>query len=839
MVVNQTSGVSPEQSPQAKQRMRPRGRRAFRDLPAELYIKGKLDYIDRLNEDAERQRIFTYVTLTKRYRGDHFGFFSSDDTGRWIDVKDIGLKKVNVVAPVVRANNKNWMEASVKLEVNARTSDPEAAGGADIAQSLVEMLCGRDWDEQLEEMISELAQLSGEYFLYSRYNKDLGPKLRVPQMATRDHTVDGSYYCANCNKGGKRQQAFDAGGCPDCAKPVTLQDPIEMKGLNVPDGYEEESGGDSETRLFTSYEMKVDERNAKGGDLSKCRWIRNNYLAYRNELEEMRPWALLERKGSNWSVGLQQQRALETSAQTGDNANGQEDNGDRDEDLLDYRRYWLDPKAVAGWVAPSDYSFGSEEYGYVFTIKAGQTFADVFPEGFEGLYIERIGDEVLYIGNEDFRKHWSVGHWQMDATSFWGKAQEDLLDLQEMRIEMVNIFFQAGMTMSMPPLIIDGMMFDGEDFVNEPGKIIRTRKGFARDGKPISDYLHQLEAQEPGSGMFSFYQLLVQSTDESSGVSPVSVGQGDPANKTFGGQQLLTQRAVGLLVPSQKNKARAKREWAYQHLELIQKYWTVERYKPIKSKFGDEWKQADVEAFRNANIREDYEITYVEGSEIPQSLEQREIKLVGLLQSGVLTDPTVPLQLKQMLVRMAGVDYDVENYEAEIRLCNARLRRMDKAIMQVNAMGGPYLVDEMGPMVDDFGRPQINPMAVQTVLYSPGAEIMPESDNMVVHMEFWKDQLMAEAAKNMPDPFRVAVFRGRMMEQAQGAAAMQAAGNELAVKAAAPVGEADAGAKDAEFERQEKSKDGDSARQIAVHKATQPQITGPPTASAPALARQG
>lgn len=798
------SGVAPE-----NMRRRPRGRRRA-DLPFDEFVKQKCDYIDRVNEDAERERIHLYVTLSKRYRGDHFGFFASDNSGQWIDVRDPGLKKVNVIAPVVRANNKNWMEAAVRLEVSPSTSDPEVAGGADIAQALIDRLSTRDWNEQVEEMISELAQLSSAYFMYSRFNKQLGPVMRVPTMARQDHRQDGAF---------------------------------ALEGLQTFGDYEELNGGDTETEIYTSYEMKADERNAKGGNLSKSRWLRNNYLVYRNELEELRPWALLNGRGGGWSEGLRQQRALETSAQTGDNLGGDERDGagDRDEDLLDFRRYWLDPKAVAGWVCPRDFTLGSAEDGYTFTIRAGQTFDDVFvdeegaPVPFEGLYLERVGDELLYVGNEDFRKHWSVGHWQMDANAFWGKAQEDLLDLQEMRIEMVNIFFQAGMTMSLPPLIIDGLLFDGEDFVNDPGKIIRTRKGFNRDGKPISDFVHQLFPQGPGPDMFNFYHLLVQSTDESSGVAPVSVGMGDPHNKTLGGQQLLTQRAVGLLVPSQKNKARCKREWAYQQLELIQKYWTPDRYAPLKSKFGEEWKEADVEAFRKANIREDYDIGYVEGSEVPQSLEEREVKLVGLLTSGILQDPIVPLQLKQMLVRMAGIDYDVENYESEIRVCNARLRRMDAVIAQLKELGVGYLFDEMGPLVDPFGRPQIDPLAVQQVLYAPGCEIMPEADNLIVHMEFWKDQLMAEAANNSPDPLRVAVFRARLLEQAQGAAGMQAAGNQLAVAAAAPIGEADAQAKDAENDREETAKDNDAARQIEVSRATEPQPTGPAIASAPAL----
>jgi hypothetical protein len=823
--MEQPTAIAADQAPTA--RKRPLGRRRA-DLPFDQYILQKLNWIDRLNEQQERQRIQTYVTLTRRHRGDLLGFFASDGSGTWIPCENRALKRVNIVAPVVRANTKNWMDANIELEVTAASSDPEVTGGADTAQSILDMLCERSWDEHWEEMIAGLAQLTGVYFIYSRFNKSLGPKLKVPRMARKDVSLPGEY----------------------------PEQPIESPGMNVIDGYDEQPGGDVESVLYTSYEMKVDERNTKGGKLCKGRFLRNNYLVYRNELEELRPWAKLQ-GSAEWSEGLKYQRALEVSAQTGHSLwADSEEGGDRDEDLLDYRRYWLDRKFLMGYVSPADYSHGDASLGYSFDLQAGQTLDDVYPEGFEGLYVERNGDELLMFDNEDFRKHWTAGHWQMDPTTFWGKAQEDLLDLQEMRIEMVNIFFQAGMSMSMPPLIIDGMLLDGDDFVNDPGAIVYTKKGYDRS-QPISSYVHQMFPQGPGPEMFNFYQLLVNSTDESSGVAPVSVGQGDPSNKTATGQQLLTQRSVGLIVPSQKNKAAAKKDWGYQQLELVQKYWTTGRYVPIKTKYGEEWKEADVEAFRKADIRNDFVIRYVEGSDVPQSPEEKAQKLFTLLQSQIIENTLIPVQLRQMAIRAVGVDYDLENFESEIRLCNARLRRILKVIELFEQNGMAWLIDPQGmPAVDQYGQPMIEPQAVLMILNAPGCETIPESDDHTIHTEFWSDQLKAEAAKDDADPLKIAVFRARIKEQALAGATMQAAGNQLALMAQAPMMQAQGQAQQAEGDheeqgkqqdhqreqqaaesqasRDEATKDNDAARQVAVHNATNAP-TGPPTVTAPAL----
>lgn len=826
--------ISPEQATEARPRIRPKGRRRA-DLAFPEYIKKKLDYIDRLNEMEERRRIETYVTLTRRYRGDLFSFFAADRSGRWIECDNLSLKRVNIVAPIVRANNKNWMEARVRLQVAPTNShDPDLAGAADIAQAIIDLLCERDWDDWFEETISELAQLSSAYFIYSRFNKNKGPKLRVPQMARKSVDIQGKFYCPTCDVSGPSDQAEMTGGCPQCGGAVTLSDPAQVPDLDMAEGYEEMPGGDNETCIYTSYEMKVDERNAKGGDLSKCRWVRNNYLVYRNELEEMRPWAKLDGK-SEWTPGLQYQRQLETSSHA-EGLGELESNNESDEDLLDFRRYWLDKKSLMGYVAPADYSHGDSELGYLFEIKEGQTIEEAFDDEFEGLYVERHGDEVLIYDNESHRKRWTVGHFQMDATSFWGKAQEDLLDLQEMIIEIVNIFFQAGMTMSLPPLIIDGKLLSAQNFTNDPGSIVYT-SNHDRNGRPISDYIHQLFPQGPDNSMFGFLQALMQTTEETGGVSKASVGQGDPANKTARGQELLTQRSVGLMVPSQKSKARAKREWAYQQLELAKEYWTSGRYIPIQGKYGEEWKEADVEGFRNADIRRDFVIRIVEGSDTPQSLEEREMKLVGLLTSGVLENPTIPVQLKQLLVRYAGVDYDIENFEAEIRLATARLRKVDERIPQIEEAGMAWLMDEMGPVLDPYGNPMVNPEGVNLIVNALGIQPIPEADNHPVHAEFWVDQIKAEAAAAMPDPLKLAVYRQMVQLHAMSAAGMQAVSNQLSVQAETPLVEKQQEMEDASNEKQmardEQTKDNDAARQMAMDEAMGPK--GPPTVSAPSL----
>src|ERR1700682_1675210 len=750
----ETSLVSPEQAPTAP--LRPKGRKRA-DLPFSDFIRGKLDRIDSLNELQEKRRIQTYVTLTRRYRGDLLGFFASDNSGTWIPCNNRGLNRVNVVAPVVRANNKNWMEAGVRLEISARNSDPEKAGAADLAQSIADLISKRAGNEHFEEMISELAQLSAAYFIYSALNSELGPTIKVPRVAKRP----AQYFCPNCGSNGPADKAL-TGACPEenCSAPVSFVDSMQ-----IPDGYDQQPGGDTETKLFTSYEMKVDERNCKGGELKDARFVRNNYLVFRNELEMLRPWALLDGAGE-WTEGLKQVRALETSsAQSGDVSFAGGDN-DQDEDLLDYRRYWLSKKSLAGYLSPCDYQHGDAKYGYSFEIKAGQSLDDVFAEeGFAGLYVERHGAEVLLFANQDFLKKWTVGHWQMDATTFWGKAQEDLLDLQEMRIEMVNIFFQAGMSMSLPPLIIDGRMFDGEDFVNDPGAIVYTRKGFEHEGG-IEKYIQQMFPQSPGQEMFGFYNMLVQATDDSSGISPVSVGQGDRDNKTAHGQELLTQRAVGLIVPSQKSKAKAKIEWITQQLELVQKYYTPERYLPLDTKYGEEGKQADIEPFRNANVREDFVIGYIEGSEVPTTLNEKARNMGTVLASGLLENPNIPVELKQKVFRLAGIDYDIENFEAEIRLANARRRRIDKEITLHEQNGQAWVMDPQdgAPQLDPYNQPIPNPQAIMMLLNAPGCAIIPESDSHPAHAGFWSNQIKAEAAQDNADPFKLAVYRMRLKE---------------------------------------------------------------------------
>jgi hypothetical protein len=226
---------------------------------------------------------------------------------------------------------------------------------------------------------------------------------------------------------------------------------------------------------------------------------------------------------------------------------------------------------------------------------------------------------------------WAAGGWLMDSSSFWCKGQEDLLDFQEVVNEFMTLFFEHGMHQALPHIVVDGQMFDGLPFRNQPDKVTKTRYGMVRE-KPISDYIHEIKGGQLGSDVFAIFAGTLQGAKDTTGVQDSTVGKSDPTNQTFGGKTLERNQSVSLLIPSVKLQALCKIESMRQQVRYAQS-WPDERLMALKGKWGDEWKKEDIAAFRRLNLRRDVLVSVVEGTDVPLESDEKFIRLINLYQS--------------------------------------------------------------------------------------------------------------------------------------------------------------------------------------------------------------
>ncbi|GEM_PF-5635804 len=748
-------------------------------LAFDKMILGRIRNLRQAAEITGRGRLKNLVTLIKRYRGDHFGSFSTrTDELQWLEVPSRGLQSWPVVPRAVRSNSANWLNAKIQLTVEPNTSDAEKEAGVNVAQSIYDYCHEKDWTEVFEERMSEIAQLQGTYGIQT-YIDTKSYKLgtvKVPKTSeVETQTGLQRYVCKNCGIEAPpiegMTQSVDCPS-PDCGGQMLLLGERQNKTVTVPSyEYDEIPIPEIKTDLLTAMEMVVDERHAHGGIIEDAHWFCRRKLMCVYEIEEMFPHSKGKITGgyvSKWSDATRWLHAFETNAHNpvGYYNTPSESKSSVDE-LAEVEFWYFKPVACGGWKSPGNYSLTHQEK-IIFDFQQGETISDSAIRNstqkgakkpkFEGLLVVICNDILLWIDNKCFEKYTTAGGWQMNATSFWHKGQEDLIPFHDAMTTQLTLFYEYMLRQSLPHTILDGRMFNHRDFRNKAGGISYTQQGLERD-KPIDHYIMQLSPPQLGATPFNIFNLYMEGQKEASGIYESTVGAVDPNNKTATGQQISLNRSLGLMTGSQKSKKRAKIQWGYSVIELWQKYMPDEAYRALKPKYGEEWRTQDIAAFRKLDIRRDLTVKAVEGTDIPVSLPEKQQKYVTALSLG-LFDPAnpTPIAIKAIMLKMLGIDYDFENFEAHKRTASNRLKFIKQYCAEAVQMGIAYIINPT------TGESAPNDEIISLILSQPVTQMLKLQDEHLVHIEFYNDQIMALACEPNPDQFLLTVLQRRVEE---------------------------------------------------------------------------
>jgi hypothetical protein len=529
----------------------------------------------------------------------------------------------------------------------------------------------------------------------------------------------------------------------------------DMAETDVLAGYDDVPEADNFFKVLPSFLFDVDEVNGKAADLTDCQFVKMSRLSRRFELRELygdKVTKNLEPKdGREWSDPVRWWHKLESGSVTEKDfkARGGASN---DDDLLQEDIWWCTPASVANWKAPKPY-----EHPCGFKIKQGQTIAEAFKakgKEFVGLYLVMCGKRILYIDTESHNDVVVSGLWLMNGASFYGKGQQELNDIQEAANAFFSMFYEYGMHSSMPQRVYDGGMFDRKGFKNRAGGMTPTRKGFARQ-HPIRWYIDTLEPGRMSSDMYFIWSSLISEGGQEIGGTPKAVtGQGDPKQRTLGGQALLAQRGLSLLIPSQKSAGQALKRFARQQLKLAQRYWGTEQIKRTLSRVDQSWEEQDVEAFRAMDIDRDLTYKIVEGSDIPVTFAEKEARVGNAIATGILWNPQIPVELRQQVARFANIDFDPDNIERERRHQSQVLRKIKEACAYVEKQGIGYVQTEAGI--------ELNPLAIDRILSLPGLEILPRSENLKFAKQYFDNEIVAQHTSEHPDQLLLAVLERRV-----------------------------------------------------------------------------
>lgn len=695
------------------------------DKPLDKYLLNVDQMVREETETPEaKTRAQAIIQMCRRYRGstpsDLFGFWRG---GSWAESpKFSSLHSTNVFQALVHGAEAGYMQAKIALDVSAKANNFQNRAVEKITRSIYEVLSKTQWEGK-EQLVFHAAMLKLNAFCISRFNRAGGPQLPKPDFAPMSFEQAGTWVCPQCYTSGEGLSGTDS--CPGCGAPVSyLQDPSQVQDYTV-SGFGNVQAGETEIVIADALDVSVDDRQGQAADIESAGWAQWRYFAQKSELQKLYPHLELKEK-PEWSYTTRLKVALKRY-ESGEGLPKTR----FEKTQYEVKQTWLDREEYEDYVAPAAFQLGQ------FSIQAGQKLADVCPSG---LVMGIVNRELAFIDDESKDRRIKSCVWLIDPTSFYGLGARAGLSIQK-KINQLDNMAMEGEARSMKgsvvyvPEAIDGANLEGAN-TNIP-----LRPDFSTGGQPMKNFLMPLEVSGLSSASLAFLGTQVETMQRVMGIPDVTLGEGDRNIKTATGQQLVAQRASGLMIPAKLSEGNMKIGWLWDQLDLIQRYYSPEALLKFGSRYGEEWMDDEVIAFFEANLSDAVAIEVVEGSEIPESRADKQNKLRADIANKFI--PLTPeLQLK--LAQQSGYDgIDVNNYESNCKLAEKRLNVI-KEIVANPELEAAYQQMEMAMtdpktgsrIVGPTGAPIPNPIVMQ-VMSAPELQINSQAEDHGQHSEFW------------------------------------------------------------------------------------------------------
>lgn len=700
-----------------------------------------------------RQLVQGSVVLRKRLRDlnddDRTGVYSPV-TGNWTTIDQSGIYSWNIVKPTIRANTTALSSAKVKVDVRPRfIKDSQAQEASEVARGVIEQKEREQWTQGLEEYIANEQQLGAGVFVRVAHNPNKSRKHSLPQWEDVEVLSGGEAICPQC---GNEYIFEDEAVC--CGVPSMVSKEPEANNVPVPTGYQEFSVGCAETTAYPFWEFRVDPFNTQGANLKAAKWFERHYPVPLDELELEYPESAEAIRGASsvWSYALRWQYALQSGKSI-----PSEDSSDMPVEVREVRDIWITPSMYLNVELTEDLVLKDAEGKIRFKVKQGQTYAQGIFEGkpFEEppvLCFRLVGESLVDIYPSDFREEFFYVTFLSNPSTFWGLFYTELITLQDIVNYVLTIQMYHIRRNAITSIVYDRESFDPEAF-NED--LIPTKRGLPPD-TDIKTRFNVVPALTMSGEPMQMLQAVMASKGDITQVQPAMVGESQPG-QPYAAQLLQKQQSLGLLASASLSKAAAKVCWAKRNLKLAQEYWTDEDTEELLNLNG-EWTEDTIDAFLNCDIETDLIIDFVQGSEIPTTLMERELKLRQTLMDitqlasidPTLVKPETMNELLMEILQAGGIDLDINNTESDLRLAESRY---DKLLEMVKGV----------PSTPD---PMANDMLARQALSSPVFRAYPFEGHSAI-ISFYQDKATQEASKNEPNFLVLACLQGMIAAQMQ------------------------------------------------------------------------
>lgn len=700
----------------------------------ETYLENHHENIKK-EQDKVRKLCEMAVTLHRRFRGltlsDLCGRYGArlSTNGKWLDwlpEVDGDIHPINIVQPAIRANTNACLQSNPAIEVKSANQEARHKQIAMRWQRVADFFQRSDWtSEDRRALLFDGLQKEGVWWVKAECVEE--DQASVPGPMEQKVGV-ASYRCRTCGQEGITQtedaeQGMSEIACPQCGNPAdamiksTAQiDAVEQK---IP-VYE------IKNRLYSFFNFVVDRYNAKFGGLQTAKWVMTFSPVDRAELEERYPQHDFQAPGS-WSYQAQCDYAL-ANADWRFLSYGATQTALNDEfEKFQCDEVYLHEEAYANYRAPADYKFVNGAGVETFSIKAGQSIAEAYQAkyGFnpKGLKFIWEGDRLLdIVSPEDeevnFREVFSDVHWLRDSGSYLSSPYYSIVITQDDITQLNTMNHNIIARNAVIPTYYDSTVFDDADFSKE---YIGSKNAHLLPDRDMSKAVMQLPIPTPSPHLSAQLAFLWETKDSISMVQPALRGE-QQKGETWGAQRQQLEQSFGMLTSVLKSYAGMLCVNFKQKARLAAKHWTLEQFQRIGSEFGEIWADEDVQEMCEIDLTKDLVVSYRNGSEMPQTNLDREMKffnglaqLMPFVQAGMV-DPAKLQKILQKIDEYSEFDFDLTGLE-------------------VNELIAQKRVIELATICEQFGEvsfEQIEAARQQIVGYAPEQQQMPDGQVAIV-----------------------------------------------------------------------------------------------------------
>lgn len=758
-----------------------------------------LDVANRIeNQSRKSDELFSRnsVTLRKRFRdlndNDRCSAFSAT-SGNWITNLDTqNIYSFNIVQPMIRTNTSAMQSANVKIDIEPRFSkDTKAQMATEVATVLLEQKDRLQWTSHLEESIAQEQQLGPGVFVRTFHNPHLKRKHSMPQWETIEAEIPGMAVCGECGaETPVTGEVEEMTQCEACGGVAVIETMPQTGSMDVPTGYSEFTTGDTATVWIPFFEIRVDDENTQGGNLERAKWFEHHFVASLDELQLEYPESKDEIAGASMelSFSLRWQQVLKRNYITPiDNTSNAVI------EQREVRDIFLTPPMYLNHPVAQDFELKDAKGNIRFSVKSGETLDKAKFEGekFEDapvLCFRLVGTALIDVYPCDFREEFSYITFLNNSSTFWGSFLYSVVALQDIINYVLTLQFYHIRRNAITSIVYNRNSFDPESFSED---LIPTKDTIPPD-IPIQAQFGIIPALQLSGEPMQMFEVLQTLKSDVTMATPAMQGQAQP-NEPYHAQLLQKQSSLGLLAPAETSKASAKVRWAKQQLRCGQRYWTDEDTENYL-KMNPEWTEDFIEAFRSCDVDNDLIVSYVQGSEIPQSLIEREVKLQNLLQqlmalgqvSPEFIKPELLTEVLTELIQSTGITIDIGNAESNLRLAESRYDQLTAMLANIEPAGDmPSIAAQaaqvvMSGGVDQMGQPMSHP------IFAP---LPYEGFDAII--EFYSDKARNEASREDPNYLMLAALNMLIkLEQLGKVEAMQEQ-TEMMMAAQAPAMQAE------------------------------------------------